>query len=119
MYNCNICHNNNILKYYTCLECNKSICNECIEHIEKKYNTTDNNLFINYKCPYCNIINKINIFNDIVILKDTIKNDFIKLLNEKCILENNLKLIKLLEKEDDDTIDQYHYQYLNQIECLS
>ncbi len=120
MINCKICYNNNILKSYGCLECNQILCNNCITNIYKKYVVDDNELLIKYKCPYCNCKdNTINIFDNFDLFKNVIKDDFIKLFLENKVLEDNLKIIKLLEKENDDFIDQDQYQFLNQIECHS
>ena len=40
---CRICYENNKIDFWTCKQCEKTVCTECIETIKK----------INYKCPYC------------------------------------------------------------------
>jgi len=120
MITCNICYDNISYKEYNCLECNQVLCYNCITNIYKKYVVVDNELLIKYKCPYCNCNdNKINIFDNFDLFKNVIKDDFIKLFIENKVLEDNLKIIKLLEKENNDIIDQDHYQFLNQIVCHS
>jgi len=118
MIHCNIC-NDYLINRSICNECKNPICNKCIKNINKSYSIDDDIININYKCPYCNCNNKINLFNNINEYEDLIKAKFKELIDENNILTYNLKLFKSFEKNEEDIIDQYYYESINQIECHS
>lgn len=105
---CFICNGDNKQSKYECIKCQKDICIDCLKQIKKLKNHNDN-IILEFKCPFCRNCNLIN-FKDTLDIFYIIQQDLKDLIFYKSHYQLLKKQNKILENQIEELYLEKHLE---------